>query len=391
MLLKLEVVLRGLPNQDLIISDSADFILNSRIGRKAQLSKINGYSLFIRDLIANIHYMALSCNYSEFTDHGLPHLCSLVDRISNWTLKNNALHLVDVLLSEEECAILLLAILVHDIGMLSQKPEDLDDNYPISISKSQMDVPTWVRKTHIPRIEKLTKRIFKDSQIYEELLNSEFFSTSVNIAKVHGFWPWQTEFSRLKNRHQGLAAILAVSDLLDEDSTRCDIATLIHHKKGNMLNIAHWIRHSLTKNRILIKRGVVYIELITLPKTDEKFKIVFDALENHFKLLYFYRESLENIKISSLRLNFKAFTDNNDNLNEWWKIPGLNNQNALIHHLLSSFFSLSLLDGKRESKENLNKAAKLQLKNIDLSKYRKISGEVEVLSSYEQVFNAIIN
>jgi hypothetical protein len=117
-----------LPDPEISLRESADFILTSRLGRKALRCRELPYLAgFIRDLIENIYRLVQSCHLPEFTDHGLPHLCSLVDRISQWTCAPNRGRTVLLcdLLEEPEAAILLMACLFHDIGMLSQRPEDL--------------------------------------------------------------------------------------------------------------------------------------------------------------------------------------------------------------------------------------------------------------------------
>jgi hypothetical protein len=51
-----------------------------------------------------------------------------------------------------------MGILLHDIGMLSQRPEDLAPED--AGTRSLEDVPAWVRNTHITRLERLTERLF---------------------------------------------------------------------------------------------------------------------------------------------------------------------------------------------------------------------------------------
>lgn len=74
-----------------------------------------------------IHRLTASCYLPEFTDHGLSHVCSLVERISTWTCEQGteASQLLVERLSADERATLLMAVLFHDIGMLSQRPDDL--------------------------------------------------------------------------------------------------------------------------------------------------------------------------------------------------------------------------------------------------------------------------
>lgn len=47
-------------------------------------------SNFLRELIHGISRLSQSCHLPEFTDHGLSHLCSLVDRISRWSMPSES-------------------------------------------------------------------------------------------------------------------------------------------------------------------------------------------------------------------------------------------------------------------------------------------------------------
>lgn len=387
---------RPLPDPDLNLRDAADFILNSDLGRKAlKCASIPFYAIFLQDIIATIYRLALSCQLPEFTDHGLTHLCSLVDRISRWTcyvIGGNICSLLE-LISDEEAAILLLATLFHDIGMLSQKPEDLEDIYSETKAKGQMDVATWVRKTHIDRLEKLVRRLFSEYFEYQPLMDSNQILQSFRIAKAHGEWPWETGFDSLSPRERGLAAIIAIVDLLDEDSNRCDTTILIRHRHGTMLNVAHWIRHRLTDDRVLVLEGVVRIRMVRPPNTNDLVSPVFSALRNHYRLIKLYNPSLGQLGISSLNIHFNPgdgipFQEAPE-LNNWRTIPGLLSQEALVFHLLESFFPLSLLDTKRIQTEDLKKLSGLGMECIDLENFYNIKGRVEIHSPAEQEFYAL--
>lgn len=119
--------MRPLPDTDLSLRDASDFIFESVLSRKALLNPSPpSLAVFLREIIGSIHRLTVSCHLPEFTDHGLNHLCSLVDRISRWTSPSGGTpRLVVENLEPSECAVLLLATLIHDVGMLSQRPEDL--------------------------------------------------------------------------------------------------------------------------------------------------------------------------------------------------------------------------------------------------------------------------
>jgi hypothetical protein len=282
---------RSLPDQYLNLYDTADFILNSRLAREAmEETSIKNFPVFLRDLLEIINSLATSCHMPEFTDHSLLHLCSLVDRISQWTCAPNngeTPYLIEQL-EPEECAILLVAILIHDIGMLSQKAKDLEDDSEEWIRERTMGFATWVRKTHVSRMRKLIQRLFEDKE-HKDICEDPLIKRAIDVAKAHEKWPWEDGFIVLPNRDAGLAAVLAVSDLFDEDSNRCDTMTLIRHRNGTMLNIGHWIKHMLTSNKVLVEGGIVSVTLVRPPGTDVQLLPVYAALRNHFKLALLYK------------------------------------------------------------------------------------------------------
>src|SRR5882762_1085064 len=117
---------RTLPDSDEILHTSSDFIGASQLYRRALLEpQPPSLAIFIRDLTEQIYRLQSSCHLPEFTDHGLSHLCSLVERISGWTLASTlqTFDPLDSLLSPSEAGVLLLATLFHDVGMLSQRYE----------------------------------------------------------------------------------------------------------------------------------------------------------------------------------------------------------------------------------------------------------------------------
>jgi hypothetical protein len=155
--------MRTLPDPDLSLRDASDFVFDSGLCRKALRNPSPpSLAVVLREIVSGIHRLTVSCHLPEFTHHGLGHLCSLVDRLSRWSASSSGAvpQLIVDGLSEEECAILLLGTLLHDIGMLSQRPEDLPPGSPQAVAKPLRDIPTWVRRTHIPRMERVARRLF---------------------------------------------------------------------------------------------------------------------------------------------------------------------------------------------------------------------------------------
>lgn len=392
-------MLRPLPDLDLSLRDAADFILDSPLGRRAfGWHGAPSFPTFLRDLIGHIHRLTQSCHLAEFTDHGIGHLCSLVDRISRWTCipRTGTSPLLVEEISAEEAAILVVATLVHDIGMLSQRVEDLPDEDALRRTKGQGDVATWVRQTHIARIQGLLARLFSGSE-HAGFLNHDVLRRAITVARAHGSWPWDDGFTRLSGRDSGLAAVVAVADLLDEDSLRCDTPTLLGHRRGTVLNMAHWIRHTLTAGRVLVLDGELSVRLLRPPLTDGRFAPFFSALRNHYRLILLYQEPLSRIGASLLGVRFDPSaaepvpSEEASALVGWNEIPEFAVPGALLANLLQTFMPLALLDSDREQAAGLARIQALPgVEPVDLTSLRALRGATEVRSPYEQAFRALL-
>lgn len=385
---------QSLPDPEISLRDSRDFLISNPLSRLAFKSGTKNLSNFVSDLIEAIYRLVQSCHLPEFTDHGLPHLCSLIDRICRWELKDGAKnkYLVEQL-SANEAAILLVATLIHDLGMLSQNPIDLPEDISEEKRKPNWsDVSNWVRVTHVDRLEKLVRRVMnqRDHQSY---LKSKTFSIALSVAKSHQQWPWQWSGSWMStSRSRGLAAVVAVSDLLDEDSARCDTTTLLHHREGTHLNKAHWLRHALTTNRILIERGQIKIEMVRPPGTTAFLRPVFSALRNHFRLVMLYEKELANVgaDISNVDLVPSTGTPPLETLllHGWDDIHGFGTENAFCFQLLRTFMPEAVKDLNRcDGLTNANLRA-ISLEDVDISHLEKSRGLEEPRTEIEQNFAA---
>ena len=389
--------MRPLPDPDLSLRDARDFIFESELCRRALLDpEPKSLSVFVRDLLAEIHRLTLSCHLPEFTDHGLQHLCSLVDRLSRWsppTAEASGTTTVGGL-APTDCGTLLLATLFHDLGMLSQRAEDLPEPPRELEAKPFRDVATWVRETHIDRMEKLVRRLFSGS-LLADVLVTPVCVRAFAVARAHGKWPSGWSSFGFSPTDAGLAAMLAVADLLDEDSNRCDTSTLLHHRHGSHLNYAHWIRHSLTDNRVLVDRGAIRVSLQRPPGTDAQLGAVFQALRNHYRLCLLYREELSQIRAGILGIEFSSsdMCPRNEaiELRDWARIPGFQTQSALVFHLLNSFMPEALLDQRRLGPVNIARLKANGAEETDLTEFYRIRGEIELHPADEQVFLALMN
>ena len=389
--------MRSLPDPEVSLRDASDFIFDSALCRGAlREPQPRSLALLLREVISGIHRLTVSCHLPEFTDHGLSHLCSLIDRLSRWSSASSgtASRLIVEGLLAEECAILLLATLLHDIGMLSQRPEDLPPGDPNATAKPFRDVPTWVRRTHIERMEGVLRRMLRGTE-FENAWNEPIVQRALNVAKAHGKWPWQWDTALLSGRDTGLAALVAVSDLLDEDSARCDSATLLRHRYGTAENCAHWIRHGLTQGRVLVEKGRVLVRLARPPGTDAQLDVVFTALRNHFSLVMLYIRELGQVGAGLHGLDFDPPTGGVtlivEELAGWNDLEEFGTQTALVYHLLGSFMSEALMDVRRVHPDTLRRLAIQGLTPVDLTQFYAIRGVREPRLPTEQAFHALLS
>lgn len=381
---------------------ASDFILSTGLCRKAlEASLPGGTANIIRDIIRIIDLLVQSCHLPEFTDHGISHLVSLVDRADQWTVGDDKL--LTKLLNPDEAAILILAILTHDLGMLSQDPLDMGT---VQSTKGMSNVAGWVRKTHCKRLRRLLKRTLEAAG-YSEFTQSSFFNLLCHVAMAHEEWSWQKNAQHYPNirksvvdvsvdgykissdRVCGIAAIVAVCDILDEDSLRCDTETLLLHRQGNVLNKAHWIRHLLTKERIYIKRNKFTVtfrwlqyeidqrglQIVNDPsgcQSGSRRKIALDALRNQFSSALLYNDDLSSLKAD---LGDPLYREEDDMVSIPWNLPSLRDfWGCAPERLLQSVFSFA----REPNAEVLNKWEKMtgnaSFRSLDLVNYYRLIG-----------------
>jgi len=242
-------------------------------------------------------------------------------------------------------------------------------------------------------MEKLVKRLFSIGE-FPDLLDGPIPQRAFVVARAHASWPCQWPQEAFVHRDPGLAAMLAVADLLDEDSNRCDTATLLRHRQGNYLNCAHWIRHGLSGERVLVEAGNLHVKLLRPPSTDGQLAPIYRALRNHYRLSFLYLQELGQVNAGLLNLEFDPTSgcpmEVAPELADWSQLPGFKTQSALAFHLLNSFLPEALLDEQRLKTEQLQRLQALGLENVDLQEFRRVRGTLEFRSREEQAFQALL-
>ena len=284
--------------------------------------------------------------------------------------------------------------------MLSQKPVDLPVGHSNALDPSQWsDIASWVRRTHVMRLPRLLRRVMATySSEYTRLFDPsepENLCDAIDVAMAHQQWPWEwtgTWQSTIPNR--GLAAIVSVADLLDEDSARCDTETLLQHRGGNELNRAHWIRHALTSNRVLILNGAIRISLCRPPDTGVELKPVFSALRNHFRLVLLYEAELRHISAPVTHVHLHPSTglpeDVAVNLTKWREFDGFENESAFAFQLLRTFMPHALKDARKCDEGTMAQIRVASLEDVDLSLLEKAELRNEPRTAIEQTFHALV-
>jgi hypothetical protein len=279
--------------------------------------------------------------------------------------------------------------------MLSQNAQDLPDDHPGWASRDQtIETAEWVRRTHVVRLPRLASRVLTESG-HAALVGDTAFGEALKIAAAHQQWPWQWEGQwQDEIRQRSLASLLAVVDLLDEDSARCDTTTLLRHREGSALNRAHWLRHGLTANRIIVSRGCIDIKMHRPPGTDGTLLPVFGALRNHFRLVSLYCDDLKHIEAQIDSINFCPCTGiptvESAALQDWDRLPEYANTRALCYQILRSFMSEALKDAARLTGPDLKELGRAGLEDVDLSLLQAVQPPGEPGTEIEQSFQAIV-
>ncbi len=303
--------MKEIPSFNIELAQATDYILGCPLAKKAfSCPPFNNFTNIVTDIICWIDRLADNCHMPEFTNHALPHICSIVKRASEWGESDGWLKKA----KPQEAGYLLIALLIHDIGMLSQDSRDLPEDEKLQNMKGLSDISGWVRRTHVIRIEKLVKK-FLENYTKEDPPLSNHLDVIIGMAQSHAKWPWDPDFVTRKeqiasvgleeDRIGAFNAVIAVCDLLDEDCERCDTITLIKHRYGTITNRAHWIRHALTKQVAGVHNHKIVVQFRSLPSKSPHLEILYRTLRNHYRLVKLYQENLAVIRAQILHLDFE--------------------------------------------------------------------------------------
>ncbi|KEI76191.1 hypothetical protein N486_10640 [Clostridium botulinum B2 128] len=391
--------MRNVPDFNIELSQACDYILSTDIARKAiDNPPFTSFTNILRDLIEAIDKLADNCHMPEFTNHALPHICSVVKRASEWGKSDKWLDVI----TSAEAGYLLMALVIHDMGMLSQDPGDLPNDEISNSRKGISNISDWTRRTHVSRLKKLLFKILKGygydiNQLEEHL---KFIS---EMAASHSFWPWNDKFKCDKNlinslkldssTIESLNAIIAVCDLLDEDANRCDTVTLIKHRHGSVNNIAHWLRHALTIEVIGVKEHKIIVRFRNLPDVPLDFEYVFRALRNHYKLTLFYNDKLRHVGADIKNIEFQpssGMPNLIDEVSEELKIwkENIEFKYCITEQILNTFMNEACnIASDNIIRINLDK---IGAEVLDLSKFHTFLYPCEPLTLEEKIINKIL-
>lgn len=370
--------MKEIPGFDIELAQATDYIMGSPLARKAFICPpFRNFTNIVKEIIAWIDRLADNCHMPELTNHALPHICSIVKRASEWGESDGWLEEITF----QEAGYLLIALLIHDIGMLSQDSRDIPDDEKLQNMRGLSDVSGWVRRTHVIRIDKLVKSLLRDYMADKALSNH--MDVIIGMAQSHAKWPWEPDFVTKKNqiaavdlseeRIGALNAVIAVCDLLDEDSGRCDTLTLIKHRYGTTENKAHWIRHALTKHVEGVKNHRIIVCFRKLPSDSGNayLEMLYRTMRNHYRLVKLYQEKLAVIHGEILHLDFEpgdGIPEEEDEVSRqlscYSDIPEL--QHDIVPYLMETFMkeARNQDDGDEELRKRLDG---IGLETMDMS------------------------
>lgn len=400
--------MREIPDFDVELSQAMDYIMSSPLAQKAfMMPPFPQYTIILQRLIQAVDRLADNCHMPEFTNHALPHICSIVRRASEWAVEDQWLNTI----SEREAGYLLLALVIHDIGMLSQDAQDLQEQDRRTYMRGFGDIAGWVRKTHVVRLQGLVLRLLKEeiqrdcSMRKEEIQKDNDCSRGkeeresknrmtlqdhmmivINMAASHQCWAWEENFMPEtaqalidragldRDRIAALNAVIAVSDLLDEDSNRCDTIGLIRHRHGTTENMAHWIRHALTAQVDGVRGHKVTVTFRKLLPEDERYETIYRALRNHYRLVKLYNVKLKKLNAQIEQICFLPPDGLRDLLEDetarelekvWQRLPEF--EDHIVEQILSTFMREALNEDGNDPLMR-RRLDELGLETLDLSR-----------------------
>ena len=159
------------------------------------------------------------------------------------------------------------------------------------------------------------------------------------------------------------------------------------------MNRAHWLRHGLTSNRLLVKRGRIFVNMHCPPGQTPQLLPVFGALRNHFRLVSLYAADLQSVGAEIQNIDFDPGTGIptavNPVLTGWDELPEYANAQALCVHLLRSFMPEALKDVDRLSPGDLTHLRRAALEDVDLTPLQVAHPGHEPGTDIEHAFHAI--
>ena len=77
--------MKEIPGFDVELAQSMNYILGSPLAKKAFVCPpFYNFTNILTEIIQGIDRLADNCHMPEFTNHALPHICSIVKRASEW-------------------------------------------------------------------------------------------------------------------------------------------------------------------------------------------------------------------------------------------------------------------------------------------------------------------
>ena len=167
---------------------------------------------------------------------------------------------------------------------------------------------------------------------------------------------------------------------------------MLEHREGNQLNKAHWLRHALTVNRILVNAGQIEVDMVRPPNTGVEMRPVFSAIRNHFRLVMLYENDLSSLNADISNIDLRPSTgipqSESSLLKNWQSIHGFGNTSAICFHLLRTFMPEALKDSNRYDEKSNEKLKQISLEDVDFRKLSISKAMEEPRMELEQNFYA---
>lgn len=192
--------MKEIPDFDIELAQATDYILRCPLANKAfSCPPFQNFANIVTDTIRWIDQLADNCHMPEFTNHALPHICSIVKRASEWGERDGWLKDTTpqeagyLLIYEKDQMDFHTAEQIH-VNLLDNRYNNYVDEIPVTIPVQEpyqglLDVLLYFLRPHITS-ESLDIYLNYLKEYHYETLKDDFATFLLAQTVIGLFWFW---------------------------------------------------------------------------------------------------------------------------------------------------------------------------------------------------------